>query len=89
VISAYEAGRRQPSLPALAGLIDAAGYDLVVDIQHWATLLLPGPVWREPDQVRRLLARRSARLACLGSNWGLDSRFDYGYGIRVEPACNV
>jgi transcriptional regulator with XRE-family HTH domain len=34
VISAYEAGRRQPSLPTLARLIDAAGCDLVVDIQH-------------------------------------------------------
>jgi hypothetical protein len=33
VISAYEAGRRQPSLPTLARLIDAAGCDLVVDIQ--------------------------------------------------------
>jgi uncharacterized protein len=34
VISAYEAGRRQPSLPTLARLIDAAGADLVVDIQR-------------------------------------------------------
>jgi transcriptional regulator with XRE-family HTH domain len=34
VISAYEAGRRQPSLPTLAKLIEAAGYDLVVDIRH-------------------------------------------------------
>src|SRR6266700_4000128 len=34
VISAYEAGRRQPSLPTLARLIDAAGCDLVVDIQR-------------------------------------------------------
>jgi transcriptional regulator with XRE-family HTH domain len=34
VISAYEAGRRQPSLPTLARLIEAAGYDLVMDIQH-------------------------------------------------------
>ena len=34
VISAYEAGRRQPSLPTLAKLIDAAGCDLMVDIQY-------------------------------------------------------
>jgi len=34
VISAYEAGLRQPSLPTLAKLIDAAGCDLVVDIQY-------------------------------------------------------
>jgi transcriptional regulator with XRE-family HTH domain len=34
VISAYEAGRRQPSLPTLAKLIEAAGYDLMLDIQQ-------------------------------------------------------
>ena len=34
VISAYEAGRRQPSLPTLAKLIAAAGYDLTLDIQR-------------------------------------------------------
>jgi transcriptional regulator with XRE-family HTH domain len=52
VISAYEAGRRQPSLPALARLIDAAGCDLVVDIQSQPPQLsrLSGPVGR---QVRR------------------------------------
>ncbi len=28
VISAYESGHRQPSLPALAALIEAAGFEL-------------------------------------------------------------
>lgn len=28
VISAYESGHRQPSIPALAALVDAAGYEL-------------------------------------------------------------
>ena len=48
VISAYEAGRRQPSLPTLAKLIDAAGCDLVMDIQHQPPQLsrLSGPVGR-------------------------------------------
>jgi len=46
VISAYEAGRRQPSLTTLARLIDATGYDLVVDIQWQPPQLsrLSGPV---------------------------------------------
>ena len=30
VISAYESGKRQPGVPALAALVDAAGFDLVV-----------------------------------------------------------
>src|SRR5260370_919242 len=55
VISAYEAGRRQPSLPTLAKLIDAAGCDLVVDIQHQPPQLsrLSGPVGRQVRRKRR------------------------------------
>jgi transcriptional regulator with XRE-family HTH domain len=44
VISAYEAGHRQPSIPALAALIDAAGHELVMGVRRlqrlpdrWAT----------------------------------------------------
>ncbi len=33
VISAYESGHRQPALPTLAALIEAAGYDLVADVR--------------------------------------------------------
>lgn len=49
VVSAYEAGRRQPSLPTLAKLIDAAGSDLVVDIQQQQPQLsrLSGPMGRQ------------------------------------------
>jgi predicted nucleotidyltransferase len=32
VISVYESGRRQPSLPMLVGLVEAAGCDLAVDV---------------------------------------------------------
>jgi hypothetical protein len=55
VISAYEAGRRQPSLPTLAKLIDVAGCDFVVDIQHQPPLLsrLSGPVGRQVRRKRR------------------------------------
>ena len=55
VISAYEAGRRQPSLLTLAKLIDAAGCDLVVDIQRQPAQLtkLSGPVGRQVRRRRR------------------------------------
>ena len=62
VISAYEAGRRQPSLPTLARLIDAAGADLVVDIQQQPPQLsrLSGPVGRQVRLKRRDLAAAAA-----------------------------
>jgi uncharacterized protein len=34
VISAYESGHRQPSLPTLAALIEAAGYELTAGIRR-------------------------------------------------------
>jgi len=36
MISAYESGHRQPSLPTLAALIEAAGYELTAGIQRRA-----------------------------------------------------
>jgi uncharacterized protein len=62
VISAYEAGRRQPSLPTLARLIDAAGADLVVDIQQQPAQLsrLSGPVGRQVRRKRRDLVAAAA-----------------------------
>jgi hypothetical protein len=62
VISAYEAGRRQPSLPTLAKLIDAAGCDLVVDIQYQPRQFsrLSGPVGRQVRRTRRALVAAAA-----------------------------
>ena len=34
VISAYESGQRQPSLPALTRLIDAAGFELTLGLRR-------------------------------------------------------
>jgi uncharacterized protein len=52
VISAYESGRRQPAIPALAALVDAAGYELVLGLRRQPRPLsrLSGPVGR---RVRR------------------------------------
>jgi predicted nucleotidyltransferase/DNA-binding XRE family transcriptional regulator len=62
VISAYEAGRRQPSLPTLARLIDSAGSDLVVDIRQQPPQLsrLSGPVGRHVRRKRRALIAAAA-----------------------------
>jgi uncharacterized protein len=62
LISAYEAGRRQPFLATLAKLIDAAGCDLVVDIQHQPERLskLSGPVGRQVRRKRRDLVAAAA-----------------------------
>jgi uncharacterized protein len=62
VISAYEAGRRQPALPTLARLIEAAGYDLAVDIRRRPTHLtkLSGPVGRKVRAKRRELVSVAA-----------------------------
>ncbi len=62
VISTYEAGRRQPSLPVLTKLIDAAGYDLVVDVQQQPPQLsrLSGPVGRQVRRKRRDLVAAAA-----------------------------
>jgi predicted nucleotidyltransferase/DNA-binding XRE family transcriptional regulator len=62
VISAYEAGRRQPALSTLARLIEVAGYDLVVDIRRKPRHLsrLSGPVGRKVRRKRRELVAAAA-----------------------------
>jgi uncharacterized protein len=62
VISAYEAGRRQPALSTLTRLIEAAGYDLVVDIRRKPRRLgrLSGPVGRKVRRKRRKLVAAAA-----------------------------
>jgi uncharacterized protein len=62
VISAYESGRRQPALTTLARLIEAAGYDLVVDIRRKPRRLsrLSGPVGRKVRRRRRELVAVAA-----------------------------
>jgi predicted nucleotidyltransferase len=49
VISAYESGARQPALPTLRALVEAAGADLVVEVR---------PRRAHPHQLRGRLGRR-------------------------------
>src|SRR5260221_2425504 len=62
VISAYESGHRQPALTTLAALIEAAGYELVVNVRRRPRRLgrLSGPVGRRVRRRRRELVEAAA-----------------------------
>ena len=62
MISAYESGHRQPAVPALAALIDAAGYELVMSLRHQPRRLrrLSGPVGRRVRRRRHDLVEAAA-----------------------------
>ena len=62
VISAYESGQRQPSLPALARLIDAAGFELTLGLRRPPGRLrrLSGPVGRRVRRHREDLVAAAA-----------------------------
>ena len=62
VISAYESGQRQPSIPALARLIDAAGFELTLGLRRPPGRLhrLSGPVGRRVSRHRKDLVAAAA-----------------------------
>ena len=62
VISAYESGHRQPAVPTLAALIEAADYELVMDLRPQPSALsrLSGPVGRRVRRRRRDLVAAAA-----------------------------
>ena len=62
VISAYESGHRQHAVPALATLVDAAGYDLALGLRRQPGRLsrLSGPVGRRVRRHRHDLAAAAA-----------------------------
>jgi uncharacterized protein len=62
VISSYESGRRQPSLPALARLIEAAGFELTLQLRRQPNDLrrLSGPVGRRVRRQRRAIIAAAA-----------------------------
>jgi uncharacterized protein len=75
VISAYESGRREPSLPTLIRLVEATGHKLTVDVVAASerTLGLPGtPLGRRLRQRRKAIiraaeARRAHNVRVFGS----------------------
>ena len=62
VISAYESGARQPSLPTLARLVAATGLELAVGLRTPAParVRLTGPLGRRVVQHRRALTRAAS-----------------------------
>jgi uncharacterized protein len=62
VISAYESGHRQPSIPALARLIGAAGFELTLGLRRQPGRLrrLSGPVGRRVRRHREDLIATAA-----------------------------
>jgi len=74
VISAYEAGRRQPSVPTLSALVAATGFELDMRLRPVPRRLdvLTGPIGRRVRRSRRRLLDRAAahgirNLAVFGS----------------------
>jgi predicted nucleotidyltransferase len=57
VISAYESGRRQPSVPTLSALIAASGFELDLQLRTTPRRLdvLTGPIGRRVRRYRRQL----------------------------------
>ena len=62
VISFYESGQRQPSMPALARLIEATGYELTLGLRELPSRLrrLSGPVGRRVRHHRHDLVAAAA-----------------------------
>jgi len=80
VISVYEAGRRQPSLPMLISLVEAAGCDLEVRVRpRAARTRLTGPIGR------RLLKQRPRVLSTVEQH-GVQLLGVFGSVARGEEA---
>ncbi len=62
VISAYESGHRQPSIPVLTALVDATGYELALRLRRQPRRLrrLSGPVGRRVRRHRHDLVAAAA-----------------------------
>ncbi|HEY2041862.1 MAG TPA: helix-turn-helix domain-containing protein [Jatrophihabitans sp.] len=79
VISAYESGRRQPSLPVMHSLIDAADLELSIDIRRLPVRLrhLSGPLG---DRIRR----NRHQLVTTAANFGVRNLRVFGSVARGE-----
>jgi len=79
VISVYESGRRQPSLPTLAALVDATGYTLDVRVKR-----PPSPLKRLNGPLGRRLRQRRAALLALAAERGVRVIGVFGSVARGE-----
>jgi predicted nucleotidyltransferase/DNA-binding XRE family transcriptional regulator len=79
VISAYESGQRQPSLPALARLVDAAGFELALGLRR-----PPGRLRRLSGPVGRRVRRHRKDLAAAAAAYGVSNLRVFGSVARGE-----
>ena len=79
VISAYESGQRQPSLPALARLIDAAGFELTLGLRRQ-----PGRLRRLSGPVGRRVRRHREDLVAAAAAHGVSNLRVFGSVARGE-----
>lgn len=96
VISAYESGHRQPSLPRLAALIEATGFELATAVQPQTGPLskLSGPLGRRVRQRRRALVAAAAahgvtRLRVFGSVARGQDRPDSDVDLLVDLPAGI
>ena len=79
VISAYESGQRQPSLPALTRLIDAAGFELTLSLRK-----PPGGLRRLSGPVGRRVRRHRNDLVAAAAAYGVSNLRVFGSVARGE-----
>ena len=80
VVSVYESGRRQPSLPTLAALVDAAGCQLDIRVRRSAKTSLS----RLSGPLGRRLRRRRAALRQAAAAYGVRITGVFGSVARGE-----
>ena len=80
MISAYESGQRQPSLPALARLVSAAGFELTLGLR----LLPPGRLRRLSGPVGRRVRRHRKDLVAVAAAHGVSNLRVFGSVARGE-----
>jgi predicted nucleotidyltransferase/DNA-binding XRE family transcriptional regulator len=79
VISAYESGQRQPSVPALARLVDAAGFELTLGLRR-----APGRLRRLSGPVGRRVRRHRMDLVAIAAAHGVSNLRVFGSVARGE-----
>jgi uncharacterized protein len=79
VISAYESGQRQPSLPTLTRLVDAAGFELTVGLRR-----PPDPLRRLSGPVGRRVRRHRRDLVAAAAERGISNLCVFGSVARGE-----
>jgi predicted nucleotidyltransferase/DNA-binding XRE family transcriptional regulator len=79
VISAYESGHRQPSLPTLAALVDAAGFELEVSVVQQ-----PGHLAKLTGPVGKRVRRNRHKLVAVAAASGVSNLRVFGSVARGE-----